>query len=78
MFSLFFIAQTYNVDKQVPDSAGTATALFSGVKCRYRVIGFDSKVDYNDCDEKLNEAGKVSSVASWAQATGMDTGKKTT
>ncbi|XP_043282455.1 alkaline phosphatase 4-like isoform X2 [Venturia canescens] len=71
-------SKTYNVDKQVPDSAGTATAMFTGVKSRYKVIGFDGKVNYDDCDKVLNEASKISSVANWAQATGMDTGFVTT
>lgn len=71
-------SKTYNVDKQVPDSAGTATAMFSGVKSRYKIVGFDSKVTYNTCDKTLNEARKLSTVANWAQATGMDTGFVTT
>lgn len=71
-------AKTYNTDKQVPDSAGTATAIFSGVKCRYAVIGLDSKAKYNHCDPTVNEASKVTTVADWAQKTGMDTGFVTT
>ena len=34
---LFF--QTYNIDAQTADSAGTATAYLSGVKTRIGVIG---------------------------------------
>lgn len=67
--------QTYNIDKQVPDSAGTATAIFSGVKCRYRVLGLDSKASYDHCDKNIDETSKVTTVADWAQQTGMDTGK---
>ena len=33
------LIKTYNTDKQVPDSAGTATALFSGVKTRSGMLG---------------------------------------
>ncbi|XP_057342098.1 alkaline phosphatase 4-like [Microplitis mediator] len=71
-------SKTYNVDKQVPDSAGTATAIFSGVKSRYRVIGLDPKALYNVCDSTMNEVRKLTTVADWAQATGMDTGFVTT
>lgn len=71
-------AKTYNTDKQVPDSAGTATAIFSGVKCRYAVIGLDSKAEHDHCDPAVNEASKVTTVADWAQKTGMDTGFVTT
>ncbi|XP_076641739.1 alkaline phosphatase 4 [Halictus rubicundus] len=71
-------AKTYNTDKQVPDSAGTATAIFSGVKSRYSVIGLDSTATYNHCDPTVNEASKVTTIADWAQKTGMDTGFVTT
>ena len=31
------LLKTYNVDRQVPDSAGTATAYWTGVKTNYEV-----------------------------------------
>ncbi|KAF7383348.1 hypothetical protein HZH66_012698 [Vespula vulgaris] len=71
-------SKTYNVDKQVPDSAGTATAMFSGVKCRYRVIGYDAKARYNHCDKAINQLSKLTTIADWAQESGMDTGFVTT
>ncbi|KAL2738701.1 alkaline phosphatase 4 isoform X1 [Vespula squamosa] len=71
-------SKTYNVDKQVPDSAGTATAMFSGVKCRYRVIGYDAKARYNHCDKAINQVSKLTTIADWAQESGMDTGFVTT
>ncbi|XP_011870248.1 PREDICTED: alkaline phosphatase 4-like isoform X2 [Vollenhovia emeryi] len=72
------LAKTYNVDKQVPDSAGTATAIFSGVKTKYRLIGLDARAQYNKCDEKINALSKLTTVADWAQQSGMDTGFVTT
>ncbi|XP_072756937.1 alkaline phosphatase 4 isoform X3 [Anoplolepis gracilipes] len=72
------LAKTYNVDKQVPDSAGTATAIFSGVKTRYHVIGLDGRAEAKKCDKKLNEISKLSTIANWAQQSGMDTGFVTT
>lgn len=60
---------------QVPDSAGTATAIFSGVKCRYSVIGLDAKAKTKKCDKKINEASKLTTIADWAQQSGKDTGK---
>lgn len=75
-FDFCCIFQTYNVDKQVPDSAGTATAIFSGVKSRYKVIGLDVKASFNSCDSTVNEARKLTTLADWAQATGLDTGEK--
>ncbi|EZA49964.1 hypothetical protein DMN91_011426 [Ooceraea biroi] len=72
------LAKTYNSDKQVPDSAGTATAIFSGVKCKYAVIGLDARAKTEKCDKKINEISKVTTVADWAQQSGMDTGFVTT
>lgn len=71
-------AKTYNVDKQVPDSAGTATAIFSGVKTRYHIIGLDGRVEESKCDKNINEISKLSTIANWAQQSGMDTGFVTT
>ena len=49
MFSFSFLPQTYNTDRQVPDSAGTATAMFSGVKTRAGMLGLDGTAAYNVC-----------------------------
>ncbi|XP_015608485.1 alkaline phosphatase 4 [Cephus cinctus] len=72
------LSKTYNVDKQVPDSAGTATAMFSGVKCRYKVIGLDGHAVYNECDAKINEKSKLTTIVDWAQESEKDTGFVTT
>ncbi|XP_043508134.1 alkaline phosphatase 4-like isoform X2 [Frieseomelitta varia] len=71
-------AKTYNTDKQVPDSAGTATAIFSGVKCRYKVIGLDTRASFNHCNKQVNQISKLTTIADWAQQSGMDTGFVTT
>ena len=49
LYFLFFF-QTYNTDSQVPDSAGTATAMFTGVKTRAGMLGVDGTAAYNVCD----------------------------
>ncbi|XP_058791164.1 alkaline phosphatase 4-like [Phymastichus coffea] len=72
------LAKTYNVDRQVPDSAGTATAIFTGVKAQYKMLGLDGKVKYNMCDKTTVENSHLTSIASWAQESGMDTGFVTT
>ncbi|XP_076390457.1 alkaline phosphatase, tissue-nonspecific isozyme isoform X2 [Megachile rotundata] len=72
------ILKTYNVNKQVPDSASTATALFGGVKTNYEVVGVDANVPLNDCEASLNTDHHVDSIVSWAQAAGKDTGFVTT
>lgn len=41
--------KTYNVDAQTPDSAGTMTAMMSGVKTDAGVIGVSEQVTRGDC-----------------------------
>ncbi|XP_034951620.1 alkaline phosphatase-like [Chelonus insularis] len=72
------LIKTYNTNKKVADSASTATALFSGVKTNYNVVGVDSHVQLNDCDASLNPKFHVSSIIEWAQEAGKDTGFVTT
>ncbi|XP_046488848.1 alkaline phosphatase isoform X1 [Neodiprion pinetum] len=72
------VTKTYDSDKQVPDSASTATAVFCGVKTNYKVTGVDSNVPLNDCEASLNEDYHVDSILAWAQAAGKDTGFVTT
>ena len=59
------LIKTYNTDKQVPDSAGTATALFTGSKTRFGMIGMDMMASYNVCDTRVSDLASVSSIADW-------------
>jgi alkaline phosphatase len=43
------LAKTYNVDAQTPDSAGTMTAIISGVKTNAGVLGVDEQAKRGDC-----------------------------
>ena len=43
------LVKTYNVDAQTPDSAGTMTAMVSGVKTDVGVIGVDEDVERGEC-----------------------------
>ncbi|XP_020284141.1 alkaline phosphatase [Pseudomyrmex gracilis] len=72
------ILKTYNTNKQVPDSASTATALFGGVKTNYEVVGVDANVELGDCEASLNAKYHVNSFLAWAQAAGKATGFVTT
>ncbi|KAK4310261.1 hypothetical protein Pmani_018154 [Petrolisthes manimaculis] len=78
--SLFFenfphvgLSKTYNVDKQVSDSASTATAYLTGVKTNYKTLGVDGSVRYQDCTT-INDKNKVYSIVKWAQDAGKRTG----
>ena len=51
-------SKTYNTDYQVADSAGTATALYSGVKTRLAVLGIDATHPFGTCDADLLEKSK--------------------
>lgn len=66
-------SKTYNIDRQVPDSAGTATAMFTGVKTKVGVIGVDNTVT-----ETNEVAASLSNIMEWAQAVGKRTGVVTT
>ncbi|XP_064081444.1 alkaline phosphatase-like isoform X2 [Macrobrachium nipponense] len=72
------LLKTYNVDKQVPDSAATATAYLCGVKTRYYTLGVDSSVNVGDCAASKNTATHTPSILQWAQEAGKDTGFVTT
>ncbi|KAH8247710.1 hypothetical protein KR038_008791 [Drosophila bunnanda] len=67
------MAKTYNVDKQVPDSAGTATALFTGSKTHYGAIGMDATRSKTNA-----KSGRVENIMEWAQKEGKRTGIVTT
>ena len=70
--------QTYCVDKQVSDSAATATAYLTGVKGNYQTIGVSGKVQVVDCESAKLSANRASSIAKWAQDAGKATGVVTT
>lgn len=74
------LAKTYNVDAQTPDSAGTMTAMVSGVKTDVGVIGVDENIVRGDCStvagnelvtalELAELAGKSTGIISTARIT---------
>jgi alkaline phosphatase len=74
------LAKTYNVDAQTPDSAGTMTAMMSGVKTDVGVIGVDEDIVRGDCStvagnelitalELAEIAGKSTGIISTARIT---------
>lgn len=70
------LARTYSVDAITPDSAGTGTALLSGVKTSSRVLGADINTKRQDCST-VND-GKVDSIAQLALKEGKSVGFITT
>lgn len=67
-FSNFGLSKTYNVDKQVPDSAGTATALFTGIKTQLGAICL------NPADVESKEHDRMKTIMDWAQKANKRTG----
>ncbi|XP_066907979.1 alkaline phosphatase [Halyomorpha halys] len=70
--------KTYAANKQVPDSANTATALYTGVKVNKGTLGVDSAVQLEDCQGALLEKNHLTTVATHAQEAGKSTGIITT
>lgn len=68
--------KTYSADAQVADSAGTATAIFSGVKTRSGVINVDDSVRRGDWHAAA--AAQVVTLFELAEAAGLATGVVTT
>ena len=70
------LVKTYNVNQQVPDSAGTATAMHTGIKTRAGVIGIGPEARRRDC--KAARAAELTTIADSVRGQGMDFGIVTT
>ncbi|MFA7542573.1 MAG: alkaline phosphatase, partial [Lysobacterales bacterium] len=70
------LAKTYNSNQQTPDSAGTATAIMTGVKTRAGVINIGSGNRLGDCAGSHNH--RLMSLSELARAAGLATGIVTT
>uniref|UniRef100_A0A8C5F1V6 Alkaline phosphatase n=1 Tax=Gopherus evgoodei TaxID=1825980 RepID=A0A8C5F1V6_9SAUR len=75
-FPYVALSKTYNVDRQVPDSAGTATAYLCGVKANYQTIGVSAAARHSQCNTTLGN--EVVSVLQRAQRAGKSVGIVTT
>ncbi len=80
LFPFSGLAKTYNTDAQTPDSAGTMTAMMSGVKTDAGVIGVSEATERGDCGtvagnelvtalELAEIAGKSTGILSTARIT---------
>ena len=70
------LIKTYNVDAQVPDSAGTMTAMVTGVKTRFGVIALDEAIPRGSCEGL--EHSKLMTLLELSELAGMRTGIVTT
>jgi len=70
------LSRTYETDFQTPDSAGTMTAIMSGVKTRAGVIGVDQTGKRGDC--AASRGHETVSALELAALAGLSTGVVTT
>ena len=70
------LSRTYETDYQTPDSAGTMTAIMSGVKTRDGFIGIDQQVRRGEC--AASRGHELVSMLELAEAAGLSTGVVTT
>uniref|UniRef100_A0A8C9TEV1 alkaline phosphatase n=1 Tax=Scleropages formosus TaxID=113540 RepID=A0A8C9TEV1_SCLFO len=71
-FPYVALSKTYNVDQQMPDSAGTGTAYMCGVKANYGTLGVSAAVKRSDC--KMTKGKEVESVLHRARKAGKSVG----
>ena len=70
------LSRTYETDFQTPDSAGTMTAIMSGVKTRAGVIGVDQIAERGNCTS--GKGNETVSALELAKLAGQSTGVVTT
>ncbi|XP_037530497.1 alkaline phosphatase, intestinal, tandem duplicate 1 isoform X2 [Nematolebias whitei] len=75
-FPYVALSKTYSVDKQVADSASTATAYHCGVKANAKTIGLSAKAVAYECNTTFGN--EVYSVLRRAKAQGKSVGIVTT
>ena len=66
------LVKTYNVDAQTPDSAGTMTAMMSGVKTDVGVIGVDEDIERGNCETVFGN--ELTTAIELAEIKGLATG----
>ncbi|NXS61940.1 PPBI phosphatase, partial [Brachypteracias leptosomus] len=75
-FPYVALSKTYNVDRQVPDSAGTGTAYLCGVKGNYQTVGLSAAARHSQCN--TTAGNEVISVLERARKAGKAVGIVTT
>uniref|UniRef100_A0A4W6D7Y0 alkaline phosphatase n=1 Tax=Lates calcarifer TaxID=8187 RepID=A0A4W6D7Y0_LATCA len=75
-FPYLALSKTYNVDQQMPDSAGTATAYLCGVKANYGTLGVTAATPRSNCSASYGN--EVESVLHRAKKAGKSVGIVTT
>jgi alkaline phosphatase len=70
------LSRTYNTDSQTPDSAGTMTAMITGVKTRIGMLSVGQQTALGDCAG--SRGAELVTALELAEAAGLSTGVVTT
>lgn len=70
------LAKTYNTNQQTPDSAGTMTAMMSGIKTKAGFIGVNQRAERANCQSSLKNHAPT--FLEQAEQAGLSTGIVTT
>ena len=70
------LSKTYNTNQQTPDSAGTMTAMMTGVKSKAGVIAVNQYVERGNCASAIGN--ELTTFLEQAEMAGMSTGVVTT
>ncbi|WP_299769397.1 alkaline phosphatase [uncultured Pseudoteredinibacter sp.] len=70
------LSKTYNTNAQTPDSAGTATAIMTGIKTKMGLISVNDSIDRGDCQAALKN--HAATLMELAELDGRSTGVVTT
>jgi len=70
------LSKTYNTNQQTPDSAGTMTAMMTGIKSKAGVISVNQNVFRGDCAS--SKGNELATFLEQAEMAGMSTGVVTT
>jgi len=76
MFPHTALIKTYNINQQTPDSAGTMSAMMTGVKTRAGMISIGPEQDRTDCNG--SEQHHQQTLLEWGHENGLATGVVTT
>ena len=66
------LSKTYNTDSQVPDSAGTMSAMVTGIKTDRGILSINQKVTRSDCSSSIGN--EVPTFLEIAEQKGLSTG----
>ncbi len=66
------LSKTYNTNQQTPDSAGTMTAMMTGIKSKAGVISVNQNVFRGDCAS--SKGNEITTFLEQAEMAGMSTG----